>query len=329
MNHYRNAFVSSAAAGAFLLAPQPSFAAEDPVEPAPTIMADKGYDVSPDLQIPQEDTLFMPITVDVTNANVPAILRPYAPEFDDTQQVTPEDISGVQAWLGSLAGRGLRNTEIIVQGSASAEDNQYEPNAGVDTPSQNNIDLANDRAAHVADTIRTEIADHKDLRIFGEDRAIPVKVLPGTEQQLSKADVADLQDFAQSHGYTTIRDMVVTYNRGNANNTVEHHLDELLGEARAVKVIVKGEIPIPPTLIEKAEPVKPAPEEKIVIDDEKLLGDTFTTLAALGALGVGAAGLAGVAVSMRYRRRSDGTWVEEPIDTDNHPYSKPDFDTAA
>jgi hypothetical protein len=274
--------------------------------------------------MPDEGTLFMPVSIDVTAAQQDEIVRPYAPDFKDTEKVTPENIEPVKKWLSNLAVRGLANPVITVTGSASGEDSHVAADAGLGTKSQSNQRLAVERAENIATALREELKDDASQRVF-KDRQIPVKVAGGTEQVLSKYRISELEKFAEAHGYSTVRDMVVSYNKGEVSDeSVNTHLDELLAKNRGAHVVISGELPVPIPSVVDAPPEEAANEPKPfeeTVEDAASLAPWIALAGGLAAAGISAA------LSRMYRRRKDGSWIEIDITADNYPAPyREDFD---
>lgn len=249
-NRLRTGLVAVAAAAGIACAPSSASAAEWSTDGSTTTSYDNdlGYDFRPGFVAPdpQEGILFP--TVIHTSLPIEREAMPYAPAFSQSTEalrVGPSDVNVVLDRLDGLTGTFMGNITISVRGSASAEDNRYTADAGMQTPSKANVDLANERAEHFIDELQDQ------LHTSGNDKLATAEIVqePGVEQVLDKKQVTKLHTYAKSHGYRDAGSMVVDYNTGAASAAVAERLDDVLATARGVYVRISGDVQIVPPLV--------------------------------------------------------------------------------
>jgi len=133
--------------------------------------------------------------------------------------------------------------DIQVTGSASAEDESNDE-AGVQSESAENSNLALQRALLAAKPVIEQFAEHGiDVKApvqkaEGEDPE-PMLAVEGVEDSWSDADLASANELAQQHGYQTVEEMVERYNDGEASPAVSEFLDPLLKDERGATIVLK------------------------------------------------------------------------------------------
>jgi hypothetical protein len=136
------------------------------------------------------------------------IPMPYAPQFDADPAAKKLPFSAREAlgdFVDSVDAASTEPHEFDVQGFASPDD-KCTGNAGLRQDSEANRHLADRRGQVVADALRPI------LRKKGE--YLPVKVLPGHEPKLAKAQQANVADWASAINYKNVGDLVCTWRSG-------------------------------------------------------------------------------------------------------------------
>lgn len=188
----------------------------------------------------------------------------YARLFDEDPAVLEVDTGAsneIKNTIDQLISDGW-DVNISIQGNASAEDDTHDGQAGIQTPSQSNIDLANARRDALLDHLNTSGAIPEGVEI---------NLLEGNEADTSARDAAVIIGVAEQFGYDSPEAMIKLWNDGEeVPPLVAETLNSFLGKNRNVMVTISGERVRPGSTEEVEQVVCVVPVKEVTtITDEK------------------------------------------------------------